>query len=110
VEWVTAATILERAGAQNPSPADTDWAEASAAAVNAGFDRALEGATYVSPPAPPELVWAASVAGVETYKRREATFGLTGYVDLQGAAIRIARDYLEAQRPILARYATFGLG
>ena len=50
-----------------------------------------------------------SMAGVEAYKRREAVFGITGYVDLQGAAIRVARDYLEAQRPILDRYATPGL-
>jgi len=58
---------------------------------------------------PAELVWCASMAGVEAYKRREAVFGLTGYVDLAGAAIRVARDYLEAQAPIIARYATLGL-
>jgi hypothetical protein len=109
VEWITAAKILERAGAgASPSPSDEEWAAIAAAAVNAGYDKALEGATVTG--AEPELLASASFAGVETYKRREATFGLTGYVDLQGAAIRIARDYLEAQRPILARYATFGLG
>lgn len=108
MEWVTGADILAGVGNDNPTPEDTEWADASAAAVNAGFDKALEGATYPDPA--PELDWSARVAGMETYKRREATFGLTGYVDLQGAAIRIARDYLEAQRPILARYATFGLG
>ena len=58
---------------------------------------------------PAELAGRALGAGVERYKRREATFGLTGYVDLQGAAIRVARDYLEAIAPIIARYATVGI-
>jgi hypothetical protein len=109
VEWVTAEEIIAGAGVgSSPSPADTEWAEASAAAVNAGYDHALEGTAVTG--LEPELRWSARVAGIETYKRKEATFGLTGYVDLQGAAIRIARDYLEAQRPIIGRYATFGLG
>jgi hypothetical protein len=110
VEWVTAETILARAGAPaTPSADDTAWAEACADAINAGLDRRLEGALYVSPPPPPELVWVAQTAGVEAYKRREAIFGITGYVDLQGAAIRVARDYLESAAPIIARYATLGL-
>jgi hypothetical protein len=108
MEWVTAELILAQAGAgASPSPADLEWATACANAVNAGIDFRLEGAVYVDPPA--EVLWCARSAGVESYKRREATFGLTGYVDLQGAAIRVARDYLEAQAPIIARYATFGL-
>lgn len=107
--WVDPGTILERAGAKNPTPADEEWAAACADAVNAGLDRRLEGAVYVAPPLPAELVWVASQCGVESYKRREAVFGLTGYVDLQGAAVRVARDYLEAAAPIIARYATFGL-
>ena len=82
-----------------------------AAAVNAGIDHRLTGSTVPGVAAAPssEVLWLARGAGVETYKRREATFGLTGYVDLQGAAIRVARDYLEAVAPQLARYATFGI-
>jgi len=106
--WVTPDQILTAAGARIPaSAADTEWAAACAAAVNEGFDFRLTGALYAGTPA--ELTWAARSAGVEAYKRREATFGLTGFVDLQGAAIRVARDYIEAQAPIIARYATFGL-
>jgi hypothetical protein len=112
-EWTTADAILTQSGASaDPAaaaPADRDWAEACAAAVNAGIDARLEGAVYVSPPLPAELTWAALTAGVEAYKRREATFGITGYVDLQGAAIRVARDYLEAIAPQLERYATRGI-
>lgn len=110
MEWVTGAAILTGAGAPaSPSPEDVEWAELCAGAVNAGLDTRLEGAVYVSPPAPPELVYVARIAGVEAFKRREAVFGITGYVDLQGAAVRIARDYLEAAAPVIARYATFGL-
>jgi hypothetical protein len=36
-------------------------------------------------------------------------YGLTGYVDLEGAAIRVARDYLEGVAPIIARYASIGI-
>jgi hypothetical protein len=109
-EWTTAAVILTRSGApSSPSPDDLEFAQLCADAVNAAVDHVLEGAVYVSPPLPPEVVWLASMAGIEAYKRREAVFGITGYVDLQGAAIRVARDYIEAQRPILARYATVGL-
>jgi hypothetical protein len=113
-DWVTADEILVDSGAAaTPAaakPVDREWAEACAAAVSAGFDRRLDGAVWVNPPAlPDELRAAARLAGIECYKRREATFGVTGYVDLQGAAIRVARDYLEAAAPIIARYATVGI-
>jgi hypothetical protein len=110
-EWVTGAEILEHAGVPAPGPADSEWADACAAAVNDGMTRRLDGAVWVTPPGElvPELVVAARSAGVEAYKRREAVFGITGYVDLQGAAVRVARDYLEAIAPILERYATRGL-
>jgi hypothetical protein len=109
VEWTTAAVILARSGASaSPPPDDLEFAELCAGAVNAGLDHALEGATVTG--SEPELLWLASMAGVEAFKRREAVFGITGYTDLAGAAIRVARDYLEAQRPVIARYATIGLG
>jgi hypothetical protein len=110
VEWVTGSAILAHAGKRTPTAEDEEWAALCAQAVNAGMDHRLEGALYVDPPPPAELTFAALQAGTEAFKRREAVFGLTGYVDLQGAAVRIARDYLEAQAPIIQRYATFGLG
>jgi hypothetical protein len=118
VEWVTGAEILVHSGAYadpaDAKPADAEWAGLCASAVSAGFDHRLYGAVWATPPIDPpelpaELLAAARGAGVECYKRREATFGLTGYVDLQGAAVRVARDYLEAVAPILARYATVGI-
>lgn len=108
MEWVTGAAILAQAGNTAPAAADVEWADACASAVSAGIDLRLDG-MLVLEPLPSELTWAALVAGVEAYKRREATFGLTGYVDLQGAAIRVARDYLESIAPIVARYATVGI-
>jgi hypothetical protein len=108
---VTADGILEHSGAyRDPaaaSPSDRTWSELCAAAISAGFDLRLADAFPTGDE--PELRAAALTAGVEIYKRREATFGLTQYVDLQGAAIRIARDYLEAVAPILDRYATRGI-
>lgn len=115
---MTADEILADSGAASDpasaKPADREWAEACAGAVSAGFDRKMEGSVWVDPliyPAelPPELTAAARLAGVESFKRREAVFGVTGYVDLQGAAIRVSRDWLEAVAPIIARYATVGI-
>jgi len=114
--WVTGDQILGAVGVTLPADAESKaWADACAAAVSAGIDARLV-ALPVDPPAPPldpgaypELTFAATVAGAEAYKRREAVYGLTGYVDLEGAAIRVARDYLEGVAPIIARYATFGI-
>lgn len=116
--WTTGDAILLQAGvvsdAASAAAPDRAWADACAGAVNAGIDSRLEGSTFVEQPIEPavlpaELTWAALTAGVEAYKRREATFGLTGYVDLAGAAIRVARDYLDAIAPIIGRYATVGI-
>jgi hypothetical protein len=108
VEWITATAILEGSGApSSPSPHDEEWADLCASAINAGIDDVLEGSGVTG--TEPEILLGATYAGVESYKRREAVFAITGYVDLQGAAIRVARDYLEGIRPILARYATPGL-
>lgn len=112
--WVTGSAILAQAGVPSPSPDDIQWSDMCAFAVSAGIDARLEGTLWITPPIEPaelpaEIVWLALSSGVEAYKRREATFGITGYVDLQGAAIRVARDYLEATAPILERYTTRGL-
>jgi len=118
-EWTTGTGILAAVGVTAPTAEDSAWSEACAAAVNAGIDVRMRGVAYVSPPidppvpidpaAYPELTYAATIAGAEAYKRREAVYGLTGYVDLEGAAIRVARDYLEGVAPIIARHATVGI-
>ena len=111
MEWVTGGGILTHLGVAIPSPEDRTWSDLCAAAVNGGIAVRLSDALLVNPPDGlyAELNYAATLAGAEAYKRREAAFGLTGYVDLQGAAIRVARDYLESVAPIVARYATVGI-
>lgn len=113
--WTTGARIRAVVGATAPASAeDVAWSDACAAAVNAGIDSRMADAPapvppiVVDPAAYPELTYAADVAGAEAYKRREAIYGLTGYVDLQGAAIRVARDYLEGVAPLIARHAPPG--
>jgi hypothetical protein len=119
IEWTTGAEILSQLHNVTPATEDVQWADLCAGAVNAGIAFRLADAELIvgvepleyGTPAPlyVELRFAAITAGCEAYKRREAVFGLTGYVDLQGAAIRVSRDYLEAVAPILARYATVGI-
>lgn len=104
--WVTADQILTAAGNTAPTAAEAAWAEASADAINAGFDRALTGSAVVGTEY--EIVAQARRAGVELYKSQEAPFGVTGYADLSGTAIRLARDPLEASWPVLRRYMAPG--
>jgi hypothetical protein len=111
-EWVTGAEILTHLHVSIPAPEDVTWAEVCAGAVNGGIGVRLVDAPFIEPPPPDlyaEIHYAAIVAGSEAYKRREAAFGITGYADLQGIAIRVARDYLDSVAPILARYATVGI-
>lgn len=107
--YVTAAQVLAFVGASSPSPDETEWATACAAAVESAITERLNGAEIVDPsPALDELAVAARLAAAEAYKRKEATFGVTGYADLQGAAIRVARDYMDGVRPIIDRYRIVG--
>jgi hypothetical protein len=103
VEWTTGAAILAQAGAAPGSPDDIAWADACAAAVNAGMDARLEGAVYVTPPPlPPELTRAALTAGVVAFKARESN-------QSSPTPTRAVDDYLETIAPILERYATRGI-
>lgn len=107
--YVTGSQILAFAGVDAPDAAEIEWAGACAAAVQQGIEHRLNGAVIVDPSgAFDELKVAARIAGGEAFKRKEATFGVTGYADLQGAAIRVAKDYLEGVRPIINRYAIAG--
>ena len=95
--------ILAYVGIKAPTPDETAWAVACATAVNNGIDVRLNGAIYLDPP--PELITAATMAGGEAFKRREAPFGITGFNDIEGNAIRLARDYLDSVRPVIDRYS-----
>lgn len=102
---VTGAQILDYVGVKAPTASDEEWANAVAKAVTAGATFLLNGAVITAPSAAEdELNVALLIAGAEAYKRREATFGLTGYADLEGSAIRVAKDYMEGVKPIVFRY------
>lgn len=110
--YVTGAEVLTFVGVAAPEADETAWAGLCAGAVQAAIDTKM-GATVVVDPsnAFSELRVAARIAASEAYKRKEATFGLTGYADLQGAAVRVARDYMDGVNPLIGRYRTdFGIG
>jgi hypothetical protein len=106
MEYVTSASILGFVGIVTPSPAESEWATLVANAVNAGIDTRLNGVVLEDPsPGLDEVKAAAQIAGAEAFKRREATFGLTGYADVEGNAIRIAKDYLSGVAPLIDRHS-----
>lgn len=103
--WVTGSAILDHVGNATPTAGDTSWAGACASAVTAGINTRLGSAADPLPAgALDELTGAALVAGTEAYKRREAPWGITGYVDMSGSAMRVARDWLAAIGPQVDRY------
>jgi hypothetical protein len=103
--WVSGAAILAFVRVTAPTATDTDWANACAAAVNAGIENVLGTAAEGLPEAAiAEIATNALTAGGDAYRRRDQPFGLTSYQDLQGLAQRVARDYLEAIRPQLNRW------
>lgn len=107
--YVTAAQVLAFVGVDTPSGAETEWATACADAVESAIVERLGGAVIADPSgALDELSLAARIAAGEAYKRKEATFGVTGYADLQGAAIRVARDYVDGVYPLVNRYRIVG--
>lgn len=103
---VTGSQILAFVGVKVPTPEQTEWANAVAKALISGVTVKLNGAIIADgSAAEDELDVALLIAGAEAYKRQEATFGLTGYADLEGSAIRVARDYLDSIKPMIDRYS-----
>jgi hypothetical protein len=108
---LTGVQILTFVGNKQPTAEDIEWADAVALALIAGLTVKLNGAVIASPSmAEDELNVALMIGGAEAYKRREATFGLTGYADLEGNAIKVAKDYLDGVKPLIMRYAIPGIG
>lgn len=101
--FVTGEEVLAYVGVKTPGTLEQEWADLCAAAVNDGINVRLNGAVITDPP-PSELKTAAQMAAGEAYKRRETPFGVTGFSDVEGQAIRIARDYLDGVKPLIDRY------
>jgi hypothetical protein len=104
-EWVTGEEVLEFVGITAPTAGETTWAAAVAVAVSSGIDTRLNGGTVPAGGPEGEVQVAAVLAAAEAFRRRTAPFGVTGYADLQGVAIRVARDYLEGVKPLVDRYS-----
>ncbi len=123
---LTADELLTWAGVTNPTPADQEWAVQAANAVDSAIydyldwgvppsaafrvDQDQVDVDYLEadPVGPyddhPEVIVAARLAAGELYRRRDAPFGTTGYVDpTSGQLFRVARDYLDGVKPILWR-------
>ena len=105
MEWVTGAEVLAFVGIDAPKPGESEWADAVAIAVSSGIDTRLNGGAVPAGAPEAEVRVAATLAAAEGFRRRTAPFGVTGYADLQGVAIRVARDYLEGVRPLVDRYS-----
>jgi hypothetical protein len=104
VEWVTGAEVLAFVGVDVPSTGESQWADACAEAVSLAITVRLNGA-LVPLESEGELRLAATLAAGEAFRRRSAPFGVTGYSDLAGVAIRVARDYLEGVKPLVDRWS-----
>jgi len=103
---LTGAQILAFTSADATVPENVTWADMVAKALVSGLTYRLNGAVIASPSgAEDELNVALLLGGAEGYKRREATFGSTGYADLEGSATKLARDYLDGVRPLINRYS-----
>jgi hypothetical protein len=111
--WISGAEILEDANVPPADrPAELAFADLVAAAVNAGVFRRLDRGVFEPEliDGEPEIRLAVLIAARDAYKRREAPFGVTGYADLQGMAIRLARDAIEAAGPVLDRWRRVAIG
>ncbi len=104
MEWVTGEEVLAFGGIDSPKPGEVTWSQAVASAVSIAIDRRLNGGT-VPPESEGEVRAAALLAASEAFRRSSAPFGVTGYADLQGVAIRVARDYLEGVKPLVDRWS-----
>lgn len=103
---LTGVQILAFVGNTEPTAADTEWSDAVASALISAMTVKLNGAVIASPSgAEDELNVALLIGGAEAYKRREATFGSSGYADLEGNAIKFARDYIAGVTPLIDRYS-----
>jgi hypothetical protein len=110
VPLVTGTEVLDTAGVPSAGrdPATLTWADQVAGAIIAAVTRYMGAEPVPADPGYPEIQPAALLAALELYKRREAPYGVTGWADPMGQAIRLARDYIQPIQPILARWRPSG--
>jgi hypothetical protein len=100
---LTAASGLRFVRITEPSDDEAEWARKVAQAVN-GAILVYLGDVVLGPAAVDEVDAAAHRSFGYAWKYREAPFGEAQWSDEQGAAIRLAEDWLEPIKPILNRY------
>lgn len=104
--FLTAAELLTYVNVAAPTGAQTTRATEIAAAIDGAFVTTLEWPVgYVATAADTaELAEAAKLAGAQLWARRSAPFGVTGYADAEGGAIRVASDPIAGVRPMVTRH------
>jgi hypothetical protein len=113
VEWVTASQVLGLVGIAPPGTApQAERAALVADAINVGMTRALDRADSdpVLATGDAELRAAAATAGAYAYRRFDTAFDSVGYSDLNGTAVKVARDALAYVAPQLERWRWVGVG
>jgi hypothetical protein len=121
VTLIDAAAVLAYVGKASPTAEDTTRAGAIAATINAAITTRLdwpdgtgEDRYGVAIPArvatadeTAELTEAALIAAAELWARRSAPFGITGYSDADGAAIRVGTDPILSVAGMVDRHRSY---
>jgi len=100
---LTTASGLAFVRVTNPSQGESDWASMLSVAINTAISAYL-GDVALASPAWAEIDAAAHRAFGYAWKYREAPFGEAQWLDEQGGAVRLARDWIEPIKPILNRW------
>ena len=103
VPWVTPASGLNFVRITTPNPGESDWADMLAPAINAAIWKYL-GNWVRTDIADAEIRAAAHRAFGYGWKYREAPFGEAQWLDEQGGAVRLAKDWIDPIKPILDRW------
>lgn len=106
LELLTGPELLGFVGIDVPTPEESARAVEVSSAIEVAITNRLDWPAERIATADEllELREAAKLAGAELWARRTATFGVTGYADATGAAIRVSRDPLESVRPMVDRH------
>jgi hypothetical protein len=101
--------LVEQAAARltlGPTDPDLPWLGQLADAVVDQVRQYLDSpaADPLAEPVPAPVTVASILALVEAYKRKDATFGITGAWSGDGVALRISRDWLDGVKTALQPY------
>jgi len=100
---LTPTTGLAFVRISSPNQGEQDWADMLAPAINSAVVAYL-GDVILDVDAQVEVDAASHRAFGYGWKYREAPFGEAQWLDEQGGAVRLARDWIEPIKPILDRW------